>query len=57
MVLDNLMQSPVAGVFGAGEVRQTPVKQAVVAAADGAIAAMAVDKFINKRAQLIPQYK
>jgi thioredoxin reductase (NADPH) len=57
MILDNLMQSPVAGVFGAGEVRRTPVKQAVVAAADGAIAAMAVDKFINKRAQLIPQYK
>ncbi|MFC5452082.1 NAD(P)/FAD-dependent oxidoreductase [Paenibacillus aestuarii] len=57
MVLDNSMQSPVAGVFGAGEVRRTPVKQAVVAAADGAIAAMAVDKFINKRTQLIPQYK
>jgi len=57
MVVDELMQSPVAGVFGAGEVRRSPVKQAVVAAADGAIAAMAVDKFINKRAQLIPQYK
>ncbi|MGG1514511.1 FAD-dependent oxidoreductase [Paenibacillus oryzisoli] len=57
MQLDALMQSPVAGVFGAGEVRRTPVKQAVVAAADGAIAAMAVDKFIHKRAQLIPQYK
>lgn len=57
MILDSLMQSSVAGVFGAGEVRRTPVKQAVVAAADGAIAAMAVDKFINKRAQLIPQYK
>lgn len=57
MILDSSMQSPVAGVFGAGEVRRTPVKQAVVAAADGAIAAMAVDKFINKRAQLIPQYK
>jgi thioredoxin reductase (NADPH) len=57
MILDNLMQSSVPGVFGAGEVRRSPVKQAVVAAADGAIAAMAVDKFINKRAQLIPQYK
>lgn len=57
MVLDQFLQSPVAGVFGAGEVRRTPVKQAVVAAADGAVAAMAADKFINKRAQLIPQYK
>jgi len=57
MILDESMQSPVPGVFGAGEVRRSPVKQAVVAAADGAIAAMAVDKFIHRRAQLIPQYK
>jgi thioredoxin reductase (NADPH) len=57
MILDSFMQTSVPGVFGAGEVRRSPVKQAVVAAADGAIAAMAVDKFINKRAQLIPQYK
>lgn len=57
MMLDSLMQSPVPGVFGAGEVRRTPVKQAVVAAADGAIAAMAVDKYINKRSQVLPQYK
>src|SRR5690606_26732759 len=57
MVLDCLMQSSVPGVFGAGEVRRTPVKQAVVAAADGAIAAMAVDKYLNKRTQVLPQYK
>lgn len=57
MVLDAFMQSPVSGVFGAGEVRRSPVKQAVVAAADGAIAATAVDKFIHRRESLIPQYK
>jgi thioredoxin reductase (NADPH) len=57
MQLDAFMQSTVPGVFGAGEVRRSPVKQAVVAAADGAIAAMAVDKFINRRESLIPQYK
>jgi thioredoxin reductase (NADPH) len=57
MILDELMQSEVPGVFGAGEVRRTPVKQAVVAAADGAIAAMAVDKFIRRREHLVPQYK
>lgn len=57
MRLDDSMQSPVPGVFGAGEVRRTPVKQAVVAAADGAIAAMAADKFIHRRETLIPQYK
>ncbi|MFM1653398.1 FAD-dependent oxidoreductase [Brevibacillus sp. B_LB10_24] len=57
MVLDEFMQSAVPGVFGAGEVRRSPVKQAVVAAADGAIAAMAVDKYINKRSKIVPQYK
>lgn len=57
MQLDAFMQSPVPGVFGAGEVRRSPVKQAVVAAADGAIAAMAADKFIHRRESLIPQYK
>lgn len=56
MILDEYMQSAVPGVFGAGEVRKTPVKQAVVAAADGAIAAMAVDKYINKRSKVVPQY-
>lgn len=57
MVLDAFMQSEVPGVFGAGEVRRSPVKQAVVAAADGAIAAMAADKYINRRNQIVPQYK
>lgn len=57
MKLDEYMQSSVPGVFGAGEVRRSPVKQAVVAAADGAIAAMAAEKYIRKRENLIPQYK
>lgn len=57
LILDEFMQSPVPGVFGAGEVRKSPVKQAVVAAADGAIAAMAVDRYIHKRSKIVPQYK
>lgn len=57
MILDELMQTEVPGVFGAGEVRRTPVKQAVIAAADGAIAAMAADKYIHRREHAIPQYK
>lgn len=57
MIVDEYMQSAVPGVFAAGEVRRSPVKQAVVAAADGAIAAMAVDKYINKRSKIVPQYK
>ena len=57
MIVDELMQSPVPGVFGAGEVRRMPVKQAVVAAADGAIAAMAADKYVHKRDRVAVQYK
>jgi len=57
MIVDEYMQSPVPGVFAAGEVRRSPVKQAVVAAADGAIAAMAADRYINKRSKIVPQYK
>lgn len=57
IIVDEFMQSRVPGVFAAGEVRRSPVKQAVVAAADGAIAAMAADKYIHKRATVVPQYK
>lgn len=57
MIVDEYMQSAIPGVFAAGEVRRSPVKQAVVAAADGAIAAMAVDKYINRRTKIVPQYK
>lgn len=37
------------GVFAAGDVTCQHMKQAVVAAAEGAIAAVAIDKYINKR--------
>ncbi|WP_248930709.1 NAD(P)/FAD-dependent oxidoreductase [Paenibacillus hamazuiensis] len=57
MVLNEYMESAVPGVFGAGEVRRSPVKQAVVAAADGVIAAMSADKFVRGRKQILAQYK
>ena len=37
------------GVWAIGDIRNTPYKQAVVACADGCIAAMAIDKYLNQR--------
>lgn len=45
-------QTELDGVFAVGDLLKDHVKQAVVAAADGAIAAMAVEKYLRKRKNL-----
>ena len=47
--VDNDMMTDVQGVWAIGDIRNTPFKQAVVACSDGCIAAMAIDKYLNKR--------
>jgi thioredoxin reductase (NADPH) len=54
--VDALLQTNVEGIFAGGDARRTPLKQAVIAAADGAIAAQGADKYVNKRKRVIPQY-
>lgn len=54
--VDALLQTNVEGVFAGGDARSTPLKQAVIATADGAIAAQGADKYVNKRKRVIPQY-
>lgn len=49
LVVDREMQTAVPGVFAIGDLLCTHVKQAVIAAADGVIAAIAVDKYVNGR--------
>lgn len=56
MVVDENMAAPVEGVFAAGDVRKTPVKQAVLAAADGALAAINADRYLRGRKRLVAQY-
>lgn len=56
VVVDEFLRTSVEGVFAGGDARRTPVKQAVVAAADGAIAAMSADKHVNKRNRIVAQY-
>ena len=47
--VDNDMMTDIEGVWAIGDIRNTPFKQAVVACSDGCIAAMAIDKYLNKR--------
>ena len=51
IVVNEEMMTSVPGVFAAGDVLCTNIKQAVIAAADGVKAALAVDKFLNKKAK------
>ena len=43
------METSEPGVFAIGDIRNTPFKQVVVAASDGCIAAMSIDRFLKGR--------
>jgi len=43
------MESSVKGIFAIGDIRNTAYKQVVVAAADGCMAAMSIEKFLKNR--------
>lgn len=51
VITDNHMQSSVPGLFAVGDVRATPFRQLVVAAADGAIAAHAASQHVAEQEQ------
>ena len=46
------MQTSIEGVYAAGDVRNTPLRQVITAAADGAIAACAAVKYIEEKTPL-----
>ena len=46
IVTNGLMETSVPGLFAAGEVRNTPFRQLVVAAGEGAVAAMSAARYI-----------
>ena len=47
ILTDENMHTNVKGVFAAGDIRKKSLKQVVTAAADGAIAAMQAEKYVN----------
>jgi thioredoxin reductase (NADPH) len=53
LVVDNDMQTSLPGVFAVGDLLCTHIKQAVVAASDGVLAAVAADKYINGRKKAV----
>ncbi|NJK55939.1 MAG: FAD-dependent oxidoreductase [Pleurocapsa sp. SU_5_0] len=54
--VDDAMSTNVPGVWAIGDIRNTPYKQAVVAAGDGCIAAMAIDRYLNHRKAVKPDW-
>lgn len=57
LAVDGEMQTTVPGVFAIGDLLCDHIKQAVVAAADGVVAAMAADKYIRGREQIRTDWK
>jgi thioredoxin reductase (NADPH) len=47
--VDEEMATTADGVYAIGDIRNTPFKQVVVAASDGCVAAMAIDKYLKGR--------
>ncbi|GAB6078290.1 thioredoxin-disulfide reductase [Hydrogenobaculum acidophilum] len=56
LVINEEMMTSVPGVFAAGDILCTNIKQAVIAAADGVKAALAVDKYLNKKSKITSQW-
>lgn len=54
--VDEMMATSADGVWAIGDIRNTPFKQAVVAAGDGCIAAMSIDRYLNNRKSIKPDW-
>jgi len=57
IIIDKEYQTNVPGIFACGDVVNTEIRQVIIAAAQGCSAALAVDKWINKREQFTKDYR
>lgn len=46
LVTDNLLRTNIPGVFAAGDIRNTPLRQVATAVGDGALAAVEIEKYL-----------
>jgi len=53
IIADETMQTSVDGVFAVGDVRTTPLRQVITAAADGAIGAVYAVKYLEKLSEVL----
>jgi len=53
IITDETMQTSIEGVFAVGDVRQTPLRQVITAASDGAIGAVYAVKYLEKLAEVL----
>ena len=49
IITNNMMETNIPGVFAAGDVTCTEIRQVVIAAAKGCIAALSADKYVHHR--------
>jgi thioredoxin reductase (NADPH) len=56
VTVDEVMQTSLPGVFAVGDVLCNYLKQAVVAASEGAVAAMALQHYLSGREKLRPDW-
>ncbi len=53
LTVDREFQTGMPGVYAVGDVLCQHIKQAVVSAAEGAVAAMAAEKYLRRRKQIV----
>ena len=49
IVIDDRMETSVAGIFAAGDIRSNSIRQVISAAGDGAIAAVNAGKYLGEK--------